>query len=255
MARPHMAKPRFYYSSENLVNLILGATVALPEGAANHASRALRMQAGDTAILFNGDGNDYLCELTSIKKNEVIAKVTSVCNVERESPLKITLAQGISTGDRMDYTIQKAVEMGVSAIQPIASMRSVVKLAGERAEKRRLHWQNIVISACEQSGRAWVPEVAAQLSLAQWLANLDAEKPQLRLTLAPNATHSLSNWADPAQHIALLIGCEGGLTQEEIDLATRYDFVPVRLGGRILRTETAALAALAAMQTLWGDYN
>lgn len=258
-----MSTPRFYYALNNPVNLALGAIVSFSENAANHASRALRLQAGDTAILFNGDGNDYLCELISVKKNEVLANIIQIYKVERESPLKITLAQGISSGDRMDFTIQKAVEMGVSAIQPIASQRSVVKLTGDRAEKRRQHWQNIVISACEQSGRAWLPTVSAPLSLADWLATLikhsmsDAEnnKAQLRLTLAPNAQYTLNRLSEPAQDILLLIGCEGGLTQEEIDLATHYNFFPLRLGSRILRTETAALAALAAMQTLWGDYN
>jgi 16S rRNA (uracil1498-N3)-methyltransferase len=256
-----MPTPRFFYSLDNPAQLAANAMVALPDNAAIHASRSLRLQVGDAAVLFNGDGNDYLCELTSIKKNEVIAKVISFNKVERESPLKITLAQGISTGDRMDFTIQKAVEMGVSVIQPIASSRSVVKLTGDRAEKRRAHWQNIVISACEQSGRAFVPEVAAPLTLANWLATLNSaaleaeNRPaQLRLTLAPNAAHTLHDLPEPVENICLLIGCEGGLTQEEIDLATRYHFISARLGNRVLRTETAALAALAAMQTLWGDY-
>src|SRR3972149_6204202 len=156
-----MSMPRFYCDLKRCGNLALGAVITLPERAAIHASRALRLQAGDDAILFNGDGNDYISELLLVKKDVVTAKVKSIKKVGCESPIKVTLAQAISGGDRMDFTIQKAVEMGVTAIQPIASQRSVVKLSSERAEKRREHWQNIVISACEQSGRALVPQVAA----------------------------------------------------------------------------------------------
>lgn len=247
-----MFMPRFYCDSKHCGNLALGAVITLPERAAIHASRALRLEAGDGAILFNGDGNDYISELLLVKKNVVTAKVKAVKKVECESPIKVTLAQAISSGDRMDFTIQKAVEMGVTAIQPIASQRSVVKLSGERAEKRREHWQNIVISACEQSGRALVPEVAAPLSLANWLGTAPAFT--TRITLSPTATQTLQNLAKPTGEICLLIGCEGGLTADEIDLAATHHFISVRLGSRILRTETAALAALAAMQTLWGDY-
>jgi 16S rRNA (uracil1498-N3)-methyltransferase len=244
-----MPTPRFHFDG----SLTRGATVALPENAAIHASRALRLQAGDSAILFNGDGHDYLCELVLVSKNQVTARVLAVEHVKRESPIRVILAQGISSGDRMDFTIQKAVEMGVTAIQPIATQRSVVKLAGERAEKRRDHWQNIVISACEQSGRALVPAVAAPLSLADWLTVTPRQA--TRLLLSPTATQTLQNLPKPTGEICLLIGAEGGLTEDEIDLAVTQHFTPVRLGNRILRTETAALAALAAIQTLWGDYN
>jgi len=143
--------------------------------------------------------------------------------------------------------------MGVTAIQPIATQRSVVKLSGERAEKRREHWQNIVISACEQSGRAFVPQVAAPLSLPEWLAL--APQKTVRLLLSPVATQTLHDVARPAANICLLIGAEGGLTEDEIDIALSQGFTAIRLGNRILRTETAALAALASIQTLWGDFN
>jgi 16S rRNA (uracil1498-N3)-methyltransferase len=248
-----MSSPRFYCDPKHCGNLALGAIITLPERAAVHASRALRLKAGDSAILFNGDGNDYASELLLVKKNMVTAKVKSVKRVECESPLKVLLLQAISSGDRMDFTIQKAVEMGVTAIQPIAAQRSVVKLSAERAEKRREHWQNIVISACEQSGRAIVPEVAAPLTLADWLGT--SPQAVTRITLSPTASQTLQDLPKPTGEICLLIGCEGGLTENELDLATTHDFIPVRLGNRILRTETAALAALAAMQTLWGDYN
>lgn len=244
-----MPNPRFYHPEK----LAPGATITLTPNAAVHASRALRLQVGDQALLFNGDGNDYLCELIVVKKTEVVAKIKAVEHVDSESPLKISLAQAISSGDRMDYTIQKAVELGVGAIHPIASQRSVVKLTGERAEKRREHWQNVVISACEQSGRAVLPTVAAPLSLADWLAR--ASSADLRITLSPTAEHCLHELPPPQGEICLLIGAEGGLTEHEIALAASQGFVPVRLGNRILRTETAPIAAISAMQTLWGDFN
>lgn len=244
-----MPNPRFYHPEK----LAPGATITLTPNAAVHASRALRLQVGDQALLFNGDGNDYLCELIVVKKTEVVAKIKAVEHVDSESPLKISLAQAISSGDRMDYTIQKAVELGVGAIQPIASQRSVVKLTGERAEKRREHWQNVVISACEQSGRAVLPTVAAPLSLADWLAR--PSNADLRITLSPTAEHCLHELSPPQGDICLLIGAEGGLTEHEIALAASQGFVPVRLGNRILRTETAPIAAISAMQTLWGDFN
>ena len=244
-----MSLPRFY--SPNL--LPIGRIVSLATNAAVHASRALRLQPGDSIILFNGDGIDYHCELVAVKKLAVEARIVSAHENRTESPLKVTLAQAISSGDRMDYTIQKAVEMGVTAIQPIASQRSVVKLSGERADKRREHWQNIVISACEQSGRAFVPQVATALSLASWLAQMPAYA--LCITLAPHATQTIQELASPPGPICLLVGCEGGLSEAEIDLAACRDFTAIRLGKRVLRTETAALAALAAIQTLWGDFS
>jgi len=247
-----MSTPRFYCAPGTSDQLILGATIQLPENAALHATRALRLTLGDEAILFDGNGNDYLAELTGIKKNAVTAKIKTMHLVTNESPLSITLAQAISSGDRMDFTLQKAVEMGVTAIQPIASQRSVVKLSGERAEKRREHWQNVVISACEQSGRAFVPQVAPALPLANWLAMMPTFS--TKITLAPHASESLATLTKPNGDICLLIGAEGGLTADEISLAALKGFTSVRLGNRVLRTETAALAAIAAMQTIWGDF-
>jgi len=243
-----MSNSRFYCPAK----LALGAVVTLPENAAIHAVKVLRLEVGDEAILFNGDGCDYVVEFTFIKKHEVNAKVKGRITLNNESPLQITLLQGISAGDRMDFTIQKSVEMGVAAIQPIATQRSVVKLSGERAEKRREHWQNVVISACEQSGRATIPTVAAPLTLANWLST--APEFTTRITLSPTASLSLQELAEPDGPICLLIGAEGGLTDDEINLAGIHNFTPVRLGNRVLRTETAPLAAIAAMQTLWGDF-
>ena len=239
-----------FYSAENLA---IGATVKLSENAASHATRVLRLNEGDLINLFNGDGFDYACELVLVKKSEVLAKVKSSVALNSESPLNITLLQGISSGDRMDYTIQKAVELGVKQIQPIATERSVVKLSAERAEKRMEHWQNVVISACEQCGRATIPAVSAPKTLANWLStNLQSDA--TRILLNPIGAKRLAELAKPGSETQLLIGAEGGLSNAEIDTAISQGFQSVILGPRILRTETAALAAMSVMHALWGDF-
>ena len=274
-----MSNLRFYNSE----NLKIGATVRLSDNAATHATRVLRLEISDCMMLFNGDGNDYTSAITSIKKNEVLVIVKNFVKITNESPLNITLLQGISSGDRMDYTIQKAVELGVTAIVPIVTTRSVVKLSNERAQKRLEHWQNVVHSACEQSGRAFVPKVTQPCTLPQWLATTlspfkgepafgfptsvgakapnagvkgwgEGKTPPTRILLNPIGALRLSELAKPTGNIELLIGAEGGLSQAEIDTALSQGFQSVVLGARILRTETAALTAIAAMQTLWGDF-
>ena len=248
-----MSNLRFYSPDK----LHVGATVKLNDNAAVHATKVMRLNIGDTLTLFNSDGNDYTCAITSIKKTEALAIVKSFAPMANESPLNITLLQGISSGDRMDYTIQKAVELGVTAIQPIATARSVVKLTTERAAKRLEHWQNVVIAACEQSGRAIVPKVAAPLTISAWLqANNDklSSDANLRILLNPIGAKPLSALPKTTQNIQLLIGAEGGLSDAEINLATNHGFQSIVLGPRILRTETAALVAIAAMQTIWGDF-
>ncbi len=243
-----------FYSAENLK---IGATVKLSKNAATHATRVLRLNVSDKIKLFNGDGFDYACELVSVKKSEVLAKVKSSEAINNESPLNITLLQGISSGERMDYTIQKAVELGVNAIQPLSTERSVVKLSVERAQKRLEHWQNVVIAACEQCGRAKIPNVLAPVNLTAWLqANIHAGigSVNLRILLNPIGAKQLSALPKTTQNVQLLIGAEGGLSQAEINLAASHGFQSIILGPRILRTETAALTAIAAMQTLWGDF-
>jgi 16S rRNA (uracil1498-N3)-methyltransferase len=188
-----------------------------------------------------------------VKKNSVTAIITHASEVHNESPLNITLLQAISSGDRMDFTIQKAVELGVKNIQPITSKRSVVKLSAERAEKRTEHWQNIAISACEQSGRAYVPKVLTPTSLENWFSQ-NPSVGTTRILLNPIGAKRLTEIQKPTGEIQLLIGAEGGLSQEEIDLATSHQFQSIVLGPRILRTETAALPAIAAMQLVWGDF-
>jgi len=244
-----MANLRFYIDSP----LALDAVIQLSDNAAAHATKALRLSVGDSAVVFNGDGFDYECILTSIKKNSVMATVTGTRKINNESPLHITLLQGISSGDRMDFTIQKAVELGVNRIQPINSQRSVVKLSAERAEKRTEHWQNVAISACEQSGRAFVPEVLAPVSLENWLSQ-NKTSDTTRILLNPVGAKRLTEIEKPTSNIELLIGAEGGLSKGEIDLATSRHFQSIVLGPRILRTETAALTAISVMQSLWGDF-
>lgn len=226
--------------------------VELPLEAAHHAAKVLRLQAGDAIVLFDGTGGEYPAIISQIGKQRVTAEIGPWQARECESPLDITLVQALSSGDKMDFTLQKAVELGITAIHPIASERSVVKLSGERAEKRVRHWQQVVVSACEQCGRNRVPEVASILSLSDWLGK--PAIPGVRLTLAPEAPANLRELPRPGAPITLLIGPEGGLAPAEIKAAASCGFTPVRLGPRVLRTETAALAALAAMQAVWGDF-
>lgn len=244
-----MANLRFYNNSPLAIN----ATAILSESAAAHAIKALRLSVGDNIMLFNGDGFDYSCTLIEVKKNAATAQVNGAQQIDSESPLSIKLLQGISSGDRMDFTIQKAVELGVKEIQPINTQRSVVKLNAERAEKRTEHWQNIAISACEQSGRAVVPKVLAPIALDKWLSQ-NPQSNDTRILLNPVGATRLAEITTPTADIQLLIGAEGGLSPAEITLAGSQGFQSIVLGPRILRTETAALTAISAMQALWGDY-
>jgi 16S rRNA (uracil1498-N3)-methyltransferase len=242
-----MSPPRFYLGQ----TLAPGARLMLPPGPARHAARALRLAPGDALVLFNGRGGEYPALIERIQREDVAVRVTGFDAVERESPLQVLLAQGISSGERMDYTLQKAVELGVGAIQPIAARRSVVKLAGERVERRVAHWQGVVNSACEQCGRNRTPPVAEPLALADWLGR----HPQGRLLfLSPLAERRLADLPASAGAEVLVAGPEGGFEADEIAALEAAGAVPVRLGPRVLRTETAALAALAALQMLWGDY-
>jgi len=243
---PRFAGPRLYCDSP----LSPGAEIILPEAAARHAVTVLRLQPGDTLSLFNGTGGEYSASLVAANKREARVCLTEFHAAERESPLRITLALGISAGERMDYSLKKATELGVAAIQPLATERSVVKLAGERADKRLQHWQHVVIAACEQCGRNRVPAVAPVQRLFSYLAAVDRK--QRLLLLAPDAAMPLK-LVSPAREVVLLVGAEGGLAPAEYEAATASGFEPVSLGPRILRTETAPLAALAVLQALWGD--
>lgn len=243
---PRFAGTRLYCD----LPLSPGAEIALPETAARHAVTVLRLQPGDMLSLFNGEGGEYRATLVAVSKREARVRVTQFQATERESPVDITLALGISAGERMDYSLQKATELGVSAIAPLATERSVVKLAGERAGKRLQHWQHVVIAACEQCGRNRVPAVAPVQKLFDYLAAVDRN--QRLLMLSPDADTALKRVA-PTAAAVLLIGPEGGLAPAEYQAAQASGFEPVKLGPRILRTETAPVAALAVLQALWGD--
>ncbi|HEY5293239.1 MAG TPA: 16S rRNA (uracil(1498)-N(3))-methyltransferase [Burkholderiales bacterium] len=243
---PRSAGTRLYCDAP----LSPGAEIVLPEAAARHAVTVLRLQPGDTLRLFNGAGGEYSASLVAVTKREARVRLTGFHAAERESPLEITLALGISAGERMDYSLQKATELGVSAIQPLATERSVVKLAGERADKRLQHWQHVVIAACEQCGRNRVPAVAPVQKLFTYLAAVGRGK--RLLMLSPDAATPLKR-VPPAASVVLLIGAEGGLAPSECEAAAASGFEPVSLGPRILRTETAPVAALAVLQALWGD--
>ncbi len=223
----------------------------LPDEVARHAVGVLRLRDGDDVILFNGDGSECIGQLIKSGKSAEVA-LKAVCSPERESPLDITLVQGVSSGERMDYTLQKAVELGVSAIQPVMMKRTIVRLDNEKRHKRRQHWQSVVISACEQCGRNHVPPVATILDFTDWYGTV----PSLigrRFILDPDATLRLRDLAAPLEPVTLLAGPEGGYDGIEREAVIRAGFTPLSLGPRVLRTETAALAALAAMQSQWGD--
>jgi len=226
----------------------------LPEAQAHHVAYVLRLAAGDAVTLFDGRGTEYPATILRISKRAVVVRISGARTVDRESPLHVTLVQAVSSGERMDYTIQKAVELGVTCLQPVISQRGVVRLKGERAEKRVAHWQYIVIAACEQCGRNLVPEVAPVLPFMNWLATLPVDGAGSRLMLSPHAERRLAEMAKPASGIILLAGPEGGFDDAEIEMALARGFIALNLGPRVLRTETAALAALAAMQLKWGDF-
>jgi 16S rRNA (uracil1498-N3)-methyltransferase len=224
----------------------------IPPEQSHHVSHVLRLASGDPVIAFDGRGNEYAATIARISKQGVTLNLGEPHAVSRESPLEIILAQGISSGDRMDYTVQKAVELGVRAIQPLSTERSVVRLAPDRAARRAAHWRGIAIAACEQCGRNHVPEVFPVAALTAWLGGLAPAT--LRLTLSPGARARLAELERPQSAIVLLAGPEGGLSPREQRDAEVSGFTSVRLGPRVLRTETAALAAVAAMQALWGDF-
>lgn len=226
-----------------------GAAVELDDRAARYVGRVLRMRAGDTVVLFNGDGCDYPATIVQAAKQTVSAQVNDAVSATNESPLRIQLAQGIARGERMDFALQKAVELGVSTIQPLFCQRTEVKLSGPRLGKRLDHWRGIIVSACEQSGRAVVPHLQEPVGLDAWLHE---PSPGARLVLRPEADATLPGLGR-RDRVCLLIGPEGGLADREIAAAVDAGFTPVRLGPRVLRTETAGPAALAVLQTLWGD--
>ncbi|MDG2018153.1 MAG: 16S rRNA (uracil(1498)-N(3))-methyltransferase [Porticoccaceae bacterium] len=230
--------------------LSIGDCIELEAGAARHLTSVLRMTSGQPVCLFNGRGGEYSGELVEAKKGKASVAINHFADVDRESPLCIHLAIGISRGERMDWIMQKATELGVSEITPLFTERCEVKLSGDRLGKKVRHWQQVAISACEQSQRNSVPQINNPILLEQWQQHCEAS---LKLVLHHRSAKSLGEMSPPSGEIALLIGPEGGLSEREIEQATSFDFLPLAIGPRVLRTETAPLAAISILQSLWGD--
>jgi len=231
-----------------------GQRLRLPETASGHLLRVLRLREGDACVLFNGDGHDYPAKIVHAGKREGEVEITGSGLVQTESPLALWLVQGIARGEKMDLILQKATELGVSGIIPVTSERSEVKLDAARAEKRLAHWRQVIIGACEQSGRARLPGICPPLPLAQCLSQLPQTGARWRLDL--DAVKSLQEIPRPAAlPVVLAIGPEGGWSPRDRHILAGLDFVGLRLGPRILRTETAGLAAIAVMQMRFGDFS
>ncbi|ERS92028.1 16S rRNA (uracil(1498)-N(3))-methyltransferase [Halomonas sp. PBN3] len=237
--------PRIHVAAD----LRVGGDVVLPEGPARHVARVLRLAEGAPLRLFDGAGHEAEAVLVEASRKRVVARIEAVAPGAAESPLAVHLGQAISKGDRMDYAIQKAVELGVAAITPLYTEHGDVRLKGEREAKKLAHWQAVAASACEQCGRAVVPPVHPPRALAEWLAVRDEA---LRLVLHPATDGALEGRATPAD-VALLIGPEGGLAEGEVAAACEAGFAPLSLGPRILRTETAPVVALSLLQYRFGD--
>ncbi|MET4618371.1 16S rRNA (uracil1498-N3)-methyltransferase [Stenotrophomonas sp. 2619] len=231
--------------------LAVGQTLSLPEEAANHLVRVMRLREGDGCVLFNGDGHDYSATLVVVGKRDAQVRIDAALAVANESPLHITLLQGIARGEKMDLILQKATELGVNAIVPVNAERTEVKLDAARAEKRLAHWNSVVVSACGQSGRARVPRVAAPQALLDAARQVPAEA--LKLTLDPLGEHRLSTLQPAPGGVVIAIGPEGGWSPRDRQALAEAGFQGLQLGPRILRTETAGLAAIAAVQARLGD--
>lgn len=233
------------------VSIHVGQSLQLDEAASHHLSRVLRVKVGESLRVFNGQGGEYIAVIQQIEKKHITVAVTAFDAREVESPISITLAQGIARGEKMDFIIQKAVELGVNHIQPLITERCNVRLSGEREEKRLMHWQAIIQSACEQCGRNRLPTVSMPLSLSAWLSQVKAMH---RYVLTPwQKTVNLSA-EKLSGDFALLIGPEGGLSDDEIAWAMKHQFEALQLGPRVLRTETAAMAAVSVIQVIGGDF-
>lgn len=241
-----MRIPRIYHPE----SLTVGDEVALCDDAANHVGRVLRMGAGQAVQLFDGSNQVFEAQITRADKKSVQVQILSATLDDRESPLHIHLGQVMSRGEKMEFTIQKSIELGVNVITPLFSERCGVKLDAERLNKKIQQWQKIAIAACEQSGRNRIPEIRPAMDLEAWCAEQDSV---LKLNLHPRAQASINTLSQPVERVRLLIGPEGGLTAEEIAMTAQYAFTDILLGPRVLRTETTALTAITALQVRFGD--
>jgi 16S rRNA (uracil1498-N3)-methyltransferase len=245
-----MSAPRFYCPPP----LPLSTNFELPAAAAHHASRVLRLRVGDAVQIFDGIGNALDATINEISGKRVILGNLQTCMTRQDSGLRILLAQAMCSSDKMDLIVQKATELGVSEILPVQTQRSVAKLSGTRAEKRTEHWNSIAVSACEQCGRNDLPRIHAPQGLDTWLLAMRTA-PGSKFILLPGGATQLQAQARPQTCVTLVIGPEGGFTADEANIAQQMGFAPVLLGPRVLRTETAAIAGISALQTLWGDFN
>ncbi|MDD5056944.1 MAG: 16S rRNA (uracil(1498)-N(3))-methyltransferase [Sideroxydans sp.] len=244
-----MSAPRFYCPPP----LPQNSNCELPPEAAHHASRVLRLRVGDAVQIFDGQGNALDAIIADIHGKHVTLGNLQPCPGQTETSLRIVLAQAMSSSEKMDWVVQKATELGADEIVPVQTQRSVAKLSGDRAEKRTEHWRNVTVSACEQSGRNTLPQLHAPQELSTWLHEMRHE-PGSKFILLPGGSGNLQSQPKPTGRATLLIGPEGGFTGDEASLAQQAGFIPVLLGPRVLRTETAAIAGIAALQTLWGDF-
>ncbi|HAT4982057.1 TPA: 16S rRNA (uracil(1498)-N(3))-methyltransferase [Serratia marcescens] len=241
-----MRIPRIYHPQP----LTDRAEIALSEDAANHVGRVLRMSAGQALQLFDGSNQVFDAEIVRVDKKNVLVRLGDGRVEDIESPLNLHLGQVISRGEKMEFTIQKSIELGVNVITPLFSERCGVKLDGERLAKKIQQWQKIAIAACEQCGRNRIPEIREAMSLEVWCAEQDGS---LKLNLHPRASHSINTLPQPVDRVRLLIGPEGGLSADEIAMTTGHGFTDILLGPRVLRTETTALTAITALQVRFGD--
>jgi len=230
--------------------LASGMRVTLQGSAAGHLTRVLRLRVGEALTVFNGAGGEYAASIEHAHAGRVAVAIGELRAIERESPLTLTLAQGVSRGERMDLVVQKATELGASGLAPVLAERSVVRLTAQQADRRLNHWRAIAIAACEQSGRNRLPAIASPVPLKDFLRTSDGS---MRLVLSPAATATLADLPRLVSAVTVLIGPEGGLAQAEQEAAVAAGFKPVRLGPRVLRTETAAIAALTLLQREFGD--
>mgnify|MGYP001236508238 CR=1 FL=1 len=232
------------------VALNAGGRIALDDDAAHYVRTVLRLKAGDAIVLFNGEGGEYPSRFSEVSRKQVRVEIEAYSARDVESPLRISLGMGISRGDRMDWAVQKAVELGVAELTPLLTERCVTKLNDDKKLQRWQHWHGIIRHAAEQSGRTCLPRLGDITDLTEWL-----DRPQgLKVFLDPYAEQTLADLQPMNHQVTLLSGPEGGFSDVERQLARAAGFVPVRMGTRILRTETAVMAALAAVQTLWGDF-
>lgn len=243
-----MAAPRFFVDLD-LSPSLAGQAIEIPAAAAHHAVRVARLAAGDALTLFTGAGGEYAATLVRVDRHGAAARIDAFDPVERESLLPVTLAQAIAANDAMDYAVRKAVELGVAAIQPLVTSRSAPLPDGVRGDKRLAHWRNIAIAACEQCGRNRIPPIAAPLPLSEWIAGWRGKG----IVLVPGAAPPLAALTPTTGPVAIAIGPEGGFSEREVEAARAAKFDAASFGPRVLRTETAAVAALAALQALWGD--